>query len=51
VDAGPEGVSVGELEAACGMGRSWVYYRLQAPATAGRAVQVRARLLARGPAL
>jgi hypothetical protein len=41
VDAGPEGVSAGELEAACGMGRSWVYYRLQAHATAGRAVQVR----------
>ncbi len=41
VDAGPEGVSVAELEAACGMGRSWVYYRLQAHATAGRAVQVR----------
>jgi S-DNA-T family DNA segregation ATPase FtsK/SpoIIIE len=40
-DAGPEGVSVAELEAACGMGRSWVYYRLQAHATAGRAVQVR----------
>ena len=30
-----------ELEAACGMGRRWVYYRLQAHATAGRAVQVR----------
>jgi len=41
VDAGPEGVSVAELEAACGMGRRWVYYRLQAHATAGRAVQVR----------
>jgi DNA segregation ATPase FtsK/SpoIIIE, S-DNA-T family len=41
VDAGPEGVSVTELEAACGMGRSWVYYRLQTHATAGRAVQVR----------
>ena len=41
VDAGPEGVSVAELEAACGMGRSWVYYRLQAHATAGRAVQGR----------
>jgi len=41
VDAGPEGVSVAELEAACGMGRSWVYYRLQAHATAGWAVQVR----------
>jgi len=41
VDAGPEGVSVAELETACGMGRRWVYYRLQAHATAGRAVQVR----------
>jgi hypothetical protein len=41
VDAAPEGVSVTELEAACDMGRSWVYYRLQAHATAGRAVQVR----------
>jgi DNA segregation ATPase FtsK/SpoIIIE, S-DNA-T family len=40
-DADPEGVSVAELEAACGMGRRWVYYRLQAHATAGRAVQVR----------
>jgi DNA segregation ATPase FtsK/SpoIIIE, S-DNA-T family len=41
VDAGPGGVSVADLEAACGMGRSWVYYRLQAHATAGRAIQVR----------
>jgi len=41
VDAGPAGVSVTELEAACGMGRRWVYYRLQDHATAGRAVQVR----------
>jgi S-DNA-T family DNA segregation ATPase FtsK/SpoIIIE len=41
VDAGPEGVSIAELEAASGMGRRWVYYRLQAHATAGRAVQVR----------
>jgi S-DNA-T family DNA segregation ATPase FtsK/SpoIIIE len=40
-DAGSEGVSVGELEAASGMGRSWVYYRLQEHAKAGRAVQVR----------
>jgi S-DNA-T family DNA segregation ATPase FtsK/SpoIIIE len=40
VDAGPEGVSVAELEAACGMGRSWVYYRLKEHAWAGRAVQV-----------
>jgi S-DNA-T family DNA segregation ATPase FtsK/SpoIIIE len=41
VDAGPEGVSVSELVAACGMARRWVYYRLQEHATAGRAVQVR----------
>jgi S-DNA-T family DNA segregation ATPase FtsK/SpoIIIE len=41
VDAGPDGVSVAELEAVCGMGRSWVYYRLRAHATARRAVQVR----------
>ncbi len=41
VDAGPDGVSVAELEAACGMGRSWVYYRLQAHGKAGRAIQVR----------
>ena len=40
-DAGPGGASVGDLEAACGMGRSWVYYRLREHATAGRAVQVR----------
>jgi DNA segregation ATPase FtsK/SpoIIIE, S-DNA-T family len=41
VDAGPAGVSVAELESACGMGRRWVYYRLQDHARAGRAVQVR----------
>lgn len=41
VDAGPEGVPVAELEAACGMARRWVYYRLQEHAQAGRAVQVR----------
>jgi DNA segregation ATPase FtsK/SpoIIIE, S-DNA-T family len=41
VDAGPEGVSVAELGAACGMARRWVYYRLQEHATAGRAAQVR----------
>jgi S-DNA-T family DNA segregation ATPase FtsK/SpoIIIE len=41
VDAGPQGVSVGELVAACGMARRWVYYRLQEHAQAGRAVQVR----------
>jgi DNA segregation ATPase FtsK/SpoIIIE, S-DNA-T family len=41
VDAGPEGVPVAELEAACGMGRRWVYYRLQEHAKAGRAIQAR----------
>jgi DNA segregation ATPase FtsK/SpoIIIE, S-DNA-T family len=41
VDAGPEGAPVAELEAACGMARRWVYYRLQEHAQAGRAVQVR----------
>jgi S-DNA-T family DNA segregation ATPase FtsK/SpoIIIE len=41
VDAGAEGISVAELEAACGMARRWVYYRLQAHAKAGRVVQVR----------
>jgi S-DNA-T family DNA segregation ATPase FtsK/SpoIIIE len=38
--AGPEGAAVGELMAACGMGRSWVYARLAELAQAGRAVQV-----------
>jgi S-DNA-T family DNA segregation ATPase FtsK/SpoIIIE len=41
VDAGPDGVPVTELVAACGMGRRWVYYRLQEHAKAGRAVQAR----------
>jgi S-DNA-T family DNA segregation ATPase FtsK/SpoIIIE len=41
VDAGPEGASVAELQAACGMARRWVYYRLQEHNLAGRAVQVR----------
>jgi S-DNA-T family DNA segregation ATPase FtsK/SpoIIIE len=40
-DAGPGGVPVAELEAACGMGRRWVYYRLHEHGKAGRAVQVR----------
>ncbi len=39
--AGPGGVAVAELVAACGMGRRWVYYRLREHATAGRVVQVR----------
>ena len=38
--AGPEGVSVADLETACGMRRRWVYYRLREHAAAGRAVQV-----------
>jgi S-DNA-T family DNA segregation ATPase FtsK/SpoIIIE len=41
VDAGPEGVFIGELEAACGLTRRWVYYRLKEHARAGRAIQVR----------
>jgi S-DNA-T family DNA segregation ATPase FtsK/SpoIIIE len=41
VDAAPEGVSIGELEAACGLTRRWVYYRLQEHAAAHRAIQVR----------
>jgi S-DNA-T family DNA segregation ATPase FtsK/SpoIIIE len=41
VDAGPGGVSVAQLEAASGMGRRWIYYRLQEHARAGRAIQVR----------
>jgi len=40
-DAGPEGVSIAVLEAACGLTRRWIYYRLQEHARAGRAVQVR----------
>jgi S-DNA-T family DNA segregation ATPase FtsK/SpoIIIE len=41
VDAGPQGVSVGELAARCDRTRRWVYYRLQEHAEAGRALQVR----------
>ena len=41
VDAGPAGVSIGELAAACRRTRRWVYYRLQEHAQAGRAAQVR----------
>ena len=41
VDAGPEGVSIGELAAACRRTTRWVYYRLQEHAQAGRAAQVR----------
>jgi DNA segregation ATPase FtsK/SpoIIIE, S-DNA-T family len=38
--APPEGLPVWVLMAACHMSRSWVYYRLQEHAAAGRAVQV-----------
>jgi S-DNA-T family DNA segregation ATPase FtsK/SpoIIIE len=41
VDAGPAGVSTGELAAICRRTRRWVYYRLQEHAQAGRAAQVR----------
>jgi DNA segregation ATPase FtsK/SpoIIIE, S-DNA-T family len=37
--AGPDGATVRDLMAACGMSRSWVYYRLREHADAGRAVQ------------
>jgi S-DNA-T family DNA segregation ATPase FtsK/SpoIIIE len=37
--AGPEGLPVAALMAACGMGRSWVYYRLAEFAAERRAVQ------------
>jgi hypothetical protein len=37
--AGPDGAPITELMAACGMGRSWVYYRLREHARAGRAIQ------------
>ena len=39
-EADPGGVSVADLEAACGRTRRWVYYRLREHAAAGRAVQV-----------
>ena len=39
VRAGPDGAPITDLMAACGMGRSWVYYRLREHAQAGRAVQ------------
>jgi DNA segregation ATPase FtsK/SpoIIIE, S-DNA-T family len=39
-DAGPEGVSVGDLAALCGRTRRWVQYRLREHAEAGRVVQV-----------
>ena len=37
--ARPDGAPITDLMAACGMGRSWVYYRLRGHARAGRAVQ------------
>jgi hypothetical protein len=41
-DADPQGLScLTELEAACGMSRSWDYYRLQTHARASRAIEVR----------
>ncbi len=40
-NAPAEGLAVWVLIAACGMSRSWVYYRLQELAAAGRAEQVR----------
>lgn len=39
-EADPGGVSVADLEAACGRTRRWVYYRLREHAAAGRAMQV-----------
>jgi DNA segregation ATPase FtsK/SpoIIIE, S-DNA-T family len=39
--AGPDGIAIGELAAACGRTRRWVYYRLQEHARSGRAIQVR----------
>ena len=41
VDAGPEGIATAELEAACGLTRRWVQYRLREHARVGRAIQVR----------
>ena len=38
-EPGPDGAPITDLMAACGMGRSWVYYRLREHAQAGRAVQ------------
>ena len=38
--AGPDGVFIGDLEAACGRTRRWVYYRLREHAAAGHAEQV-----------
>jgi S-DNA-T family DNA segregation ATPase FtsK/SpoIIIE len=40
VAAPPQGCSVKDLMMASGMGRSWVYSRLQAHATAGRVTQI-----------
>jgi hypothetical protein len=53
-DAGPEGLSVAELIAACGMRRRWFYYRLQEHGRVGRTFQVlrgywRAFRLSEGP--
>jgi len=37
--AGAEGALIADLMSACGMGRSWVYYRLREHARAGRAAR------------
>ncbi|MGH3905488.1 MAG: hypothetical protein ACRDTE_15065 [Pseudonocardiaceae bacterium] len=37
--AGPNGAPIADLMTACGMGRSWVYYRLREHARSGRAVR------------
>jgi S-DNA-T family DNA segregation ATPase FtsK/SpoIIIE len=39
LNAGPDGLLITDLMTACGMGRSWVYYRLREHSRAGRAVQ------------
>ena len=39
LNAGPDGATITDLMAACGMGRSWVYYRLREHARSGRSVQ------------
>lgn len=50
--SGGKGATVGELMAACGMGRSWVYHRLRQHAEGGHAVQTsRGRWRARPPGL
>ena len=49
-EAGPRGVSVADLVAATGKGRTWVYERLREHAAAGRAIQtIRGYWRAAGP--